>query len=260
MISTTRFTALVFAVLFLVVTNVRADLVVGELLFTTDRDTYLGGVHGSDWVFSDIGIHSGGQGGNPWTQWTYVFSSEHGDAASGAIYSNNFNGNGANGAGTGNATVTGIGTGTMYHNSANNFKMTFNESFVDSFFINLTPWSSYSAANAFDLTISFWDSSGAFQTVTTKETFTDSTPFLGINLDEGAFLASVYFASIGTGNNGYLIAGMGFGDSGFYELNPDIDHPFGNDGSAATPEPATMLVVGLGLAGLGLVRTHRKRK
>ena len=255
-----RFTALVFAVLFLVATNVRADLISGDLLFTTDRDTYLGGVHGSDWIFSGIKEHTGGKGGNPWTQWTYNITSTLENTTTGAIYSNNFNGNGASGAGTGEAGVSVIGTGYMSHNSANNFKMSFDDPFVNSFYINLTPWSSYSAADAFDLTILYWDSDSVLQTVTIKQTFTDTTPFLGINLDNGAYLASVFFASIGTGNNGYLIAGMGFGDNGFYDHNPDIDHPPTDGGSVTvTPEPATMLVIGLGLAGLGLA-ARRKRK
>ena len=72
MISTTnKLTALVFAVSFLFTANVQADMVFGELNFTTDRTTYLEGVHGSDWVFSSVGEHTGGQGKNPWTQWTY---------------------------------------------------------------------------------------------------------------------------------------------------------------------------------------------
>ena len=256
-----RFTALVFAVSFLVATNVRADLISGDLTFTTDRSIYLEGIHGSDWTFSAIGEHTGGQGKNPWTQWTYEFSHELGNTAAGAIYSERFNGNGANGEGRGEAGVSDFGTGYMAHNSANNFTMSFNESFVDSFFINLTPWSSYSAADAFDLTVSYWDSNSVLQTVTTQQSFTDSTPFLGFNLDNGAYLASVYFASIGTNNNGYLIGGMGFADNGFYELNTDISRPYtgNNDDSAtATPEPATMLVVGLGLAGLGFVRRIKK--
>ena len=260
MTSTTyRFTALVFAVLCLVASNVRADFVSGDLCFTSDRESYLGGVHGSDWVFFSVGEHTGGKGSNPWTQWTYVITNELEDFTMGAIYSNNFNGNGHSGAGTGEAGVLGNGTGYMSHNSANNFTMSFMDPFVDSFYINLTPWSSYSAADAFDLTVSYWDSDNVLQTVTTKQTFTDSTPFLGFTLDNGAYLASVFFTSIGTGNNGYLIGGMGFGDNGFYEHNPDILQPPTDGGTTATPEPATMLVVGLGLAGLGFARARRRK-
>ena len=248
----------VFAVSLLVGATVRAEYVSGDLFFTTEKSNYLEGVHGSDWAFAAIGEHSGGQGKNPWTQWTYDFSHAIEGTATGAIYSERFNGNGANGEGRGIAQVSDIGTGTMAHNSANNFTMSFNESFVDTFYISLTPWSSYSAADAFDLTVKYWDKDGTLQTVTTQQTFKDDSPFLGFKLDEGAFLASVYFSSDGTNNNGYLIGGMGFGDTGLYR--PPV--PTDNDGgdTATTPEPATMLIVGLGLAGLGGLATRRRRK
>ena len=254
----------------LLVANVHADFVTddGKLEFTTDRTNYLEGVHGTDWVFTSVDSHTGGQGKNPWTQWTYTVGNNAALTTTGVIYSDNFNGNGANGEGRGHAGVDMlIGTGSMYHNSANNFTMTFADPFVDSFFIALTPWSSYSAADAFNLTISYW-ANDVIHTVTSVERFTDSTPFLGILLEEGAYLSSVTFTSIGTGNNGYLIAGMGFGDNGFAQIYPEITVPGGHTADytaetpppCETPAPAPCLLMALGLSAVAAYRRMNLQK
>jgi len=248
---------LVFAVPLLLTANVQAEL----LHFTTDRTEYLGGVHGSDWKFTSVGNHTGGKGDKPWTQWAFNIENEAGEKSSGTIYSDNFNGNGTSGAGSGTAGVNSNGTGSMSHNSANNFTISFAGQFVNSFFIALEPWSSFSAADAFNLTIQYWDFDGILQTLTLEKTFTDGTPFLGFNLDDGAYLASVEFNSIGTGNNGYNIIGMGLGDNGFDEIYPDIDPPgAGGSGTTSTPEPATLLILSLGAIGAGLATRRRISK
>ena len=253
---------LALAASFLVATNVRADFV--NLTFTTDRTNYLGGVHGSDWNFTSVGKHDGQGNGNggPWTQWAFNIENELGDKTTGSIFSDNFNGNGKNGEGRGTAAVnTTNGTASMSHNSANNFTISFTDSFVDSFYIALTPWSSYSAADAFNLTVNYWDSNNVLQTEKFNQTFTDSTPFLGFILDGGAFLESVWLGSIGTPNNGYNITGMGFGNNGFNTFYPEIILPPSDGGGSdvTTPEPATLAMIGLGLAGLGIARRRMKK-
>ena len=244
------------AVLFLFAANTQADIVqIGAVKFTTDRTDYLGGVHGTDWGFTSVGQHTGSN--NPsWTQWTFNIKDSDGVAKTGAIYSDTFNGNGGNGSGMGAMTVNpDLGTGSMSHNSANNFQISFTDPFATSFYIALNPWSSYSAATAFDLTVKYWDADGKLYTQNRNATFTDSTPFLGFNLEEGFFLASVSVGSIGTKNNGYNIVGMGFGDNGFNNIYPGITVPE----PSPTPEPATLAVLGLGLAGLGIARRRMKK-
>jgi len=60
---------------------------------------------------------------------------------------------------------------------------------------------------------------------------------------------SIDFLSTGTKTNGFANDGKsGFGFSGEVELTGDDS----SGSNAATPEPATLLIFGLGLAGLGL--------
>ncbi|MCL2743045.1 MAG: PEP-CTERM sorting domain-containing protein [Planctomycetaceae bacterium] len=240
----------------------QADFIEGNVNFTTSKDTYLGGVSISNWNFSRVKEHTGGGNNsiNPdgtkgaWTQWEFDVEHEDGRTTSGVIYSVDFNGNGAGGEGTGNAGVLENGTATMSHNSANNFTVSFIDAFVDSFYISLVPWSSYNAAATFNLTVQYWDVEGTLQTIVKQQQFSNDSPFLGFVLDEGTFLQSVKFDSTGTGNNGYMIGGMGFGATPDY-IPPSPDP---TPGTTPTPEPAAMLIFGIGAAGMGAIALRRK--
>ena len=246
-----KLVAIATAASFLFAANVQAGAL-PTAGFTTDRTEYLGGVHGTDWIFTGI---SGPTSGNGWANWMFSAECADGSTQTATLRSHGYNGN----SGVGTASVnTEIGTASMQHNSANTFTLTFMDKFVDSFFIALEPHSSFSAATAFNLTIAYWVGDTLRTMDTLNARFTENTPFLGIILDEGAYLHSVTFASSGTPNNGYRIRGMGFGDNGFDVIYPDVTPPA--PPTAEVPAPATLAVMLLGLGALPLARRFRKNK
>ena len=235
----------------------RADFVSDDkcLTFTTDPKNYQPGVYGTDWNFTEVKPYTYGKG---WTEWKFTVANNNGELTSSPLKATGFNGNGSSNNVVGK--VNDGGTATIKHNDANAFSMTFGSvdgfstAFVDSFFISIGPFSSWSAALAFNMTISYWDADGVLKTATPSGQFDVNGGFLGFMLSEGAFLQEVVFQSVGTKNNGYTIYDMGFGEIPGPPIppTPPIIPP------TATPEPATMLIFGIGAMGMGAVVLRRK--
>jgi len=202
-----------------------------------NQDKYMSTVAKSDWGFANF--HKEGDDNKDPLSWTFKVTPD----GTGTLIMSIFNGNGGL---MQEPTVGSDGSSlSFWHNSANEWTMTFVNAMVDSYYLALDPHSSFSAAINFELTAKYM--------VDGKEYFTDATlnennQFFGITLEEGAYLTEIYFKSTGTDNNGYKV-NMGFG--GNYD-------PEGGGSRVTNPEPATLLILGLGAVGAGLAARRRK--
>ena len=61
-------------------------------------------------------------------------------------------------------------------------------------------------------------------------------------------------------NEGEIAEGWGIAKNGFVSWDGTIGNViFGGGTNSSVPEPATLAIIGLGLAGLGLARRRRRR-
>ena len=227
---------LALVVVFLFSATVRADAV----NLYSDKNLYMDTVEAADWIFGGFDQVSGNKSPRIW-EFSMLLSD--GDSSTGTLTMSDYNGAG----GLMQAPQGGDGTMTFWHNSANMYDISFGDAdFVNSFYMDIAPHSSWSAAINFAVTADYWLNGVKYTTDAVTVDMYNS--FFGIILDEGAYLEAINFGSTGTPNNGYKIeAGFGDGDT-VIELIP------------AVPEPATLTLVGLGLAGLGgWVRARRKK-
>ena len=222
------FITLALAISFLVAANVQAGLVT----FYDNKDALQAGTYATDWTFGPLR-----QVGNDSSPMLWNFNLVNGEnSVSGAsLQLSVFNG----ASGTQSGPTVSNGVLSVHHNSANRMDISFgNADFVGSFYMSLTPHSSWKAADMFYVTADYM-LDGKMLT-TDQVAINENNLFFGIALDEGAYLSAIRVWSTGTNNNGINVAEMGFR-------------------GAAIPEPGTLAMLGLGLAGLGVARRRMKK-
>ena len=141
------------------------------------------------------------------------------------------------GAGYANA-LTGIDdyVGMVFsHNSANTSSVALPGGLIDSFYVNVSTHADVnSTQGTFDITLTTTNGTQVFEDI--------AFGWAGFILDEGVYLTGFEITQNSNPNTGFT-----------FDFVP-------GDGTAATPEPASLLIFGVGLAGLGLARRRKQTR
>jgi len=249
-------------------------------MVTFDRNAYNEAITDdwrTDWMFTFIGNQAGGQnpGGGPnrgWTSWDFTVANvADGVFAGGKLYADIFSGNGANG--NFEASINNDGQLFARHNDANQLNINYvfdtEDASIDAFYLTgFTKHSSWSAGDFFYITVSYY--LDGVEGLQTSDTYRYSHPedFIGIVLAENMQLQSINFQGSATNNNGFRM-NMGLGNTpGWYvggtcdDIMPGTDAWYQNgcDGGGEVPEPGTILLLGSGIIGLGIIARRRMSK
>jgi len=251
---------LALAVSFLVAANVRADLITFYGNNKTNVEAYFTNAQAYDiWNFGNF---EGQTNDN-----TFV-ASNGADSLNGRIVMSNTNGNGG-GYNFGNASE---GTIQLAHNTARTTTISFDYgsnysgSLLQSFYF--TTGIHDNASYGMSVIAHGIDADGkAIKYTDTYQALTkDNLGFWGFTIDEGYFTSFEIQVTSGNGNGGlddfWIASGAGGWDNPFNPGKPYIPPtlpPIGDGPDAATPEPATLAMLGLGLAGLGIARRRMKK-
>jgi len=219
---------------------------------TNDYEAYFEVAEHSDWVFGSF--KQSGKGNDKDTHSFVVANEATGQWVSGTL-SVIANGN----SGFNYTPAGGEGYVSLSHNVARVTSMSFNDivgNFVNSFYFTLA---AHDNSNDSYIWVTAKDSNGNTETFSQKASY---GMFYGFTVDEGYFTEFNITVANAKGqsknNGGYVNLFVGLGDSGKDHIVPPND-PDAGGSSVVTPEPATLLIFGLGLTGAFLARRRMSK-
>jgi hypothetical protein len=270
---TKYFTTFAVAISFLVATNVKADVItsimhcsntnIGLQAFDNSQIAdYFAVAGSSDWVFGNF--QSADKHHHNFS--FNVTNTETKEVVLGTLASGQHTGNA--GGFLDSAFDRGVAAGTvaLSHNTSTWSTMSFVldavESFANSFYVYFD-----THRNSMDGWINMVATVSDGSTVTLSQQAFATTAFFGFTVDEGLHFTGFEITvtdeqGVSKNNGGFHNLMVGFGDSGWNTYVPELPviTPPGEPGDSAVPAPATLAIVGLGLAGLGFARARRNKK